>query len=371
MNQKSGIPTNGSKSKVRMIVITGAGGFIGGALVRYFHDRGIARIRAVDKKPLPEWHQHAPGVESFCLDVSREENCVRACEGAAEVYNLAADMGGMGFIERYRIECLRSVLINTHMIEAAYRAGAERYFFSSSACAYNVELQKDPASRALKESDAYPAMAERGYGWEKLISEMFCQEYWAERSFRTYIARFHNVYGPYGTWNGGREKAPAAISRKVIEAKYEGPNAIQIWGDGSQTRSFMFIDDCVKGIDMIMHCDQLTATPINLGSHELISVNDLVSMVEDIAQAKLERQYDPCAPRGVGGRNSDNTLIKSVLGWEPSTPLREGMRKTYRWIEEQYRAQKAAVRTEPPSGPTALPRVEAPEAPSLVTTDAS
>ena len=201
-----------------LIVITGAGGFIAGALTRYFHNLGYTRIRAIDKKPLYEWYQHVPGVESLCLDVSEKENAVRAVEGAVEVYNLAADMGGMGFIETHRVECLRSILINTHMIESAYKAGAKRYFYSSSACAYNTLLQQDPNVRALKESDAYPAMAERGYGWEKLISEMFCQEYWEERGLETHIARFHNVYGPNGTWFGGREKAPAAISRKVIEA---------------------------------------------------------------------------------------------------------------------------------------------------------
>jgi len=349
MKRKSEVPANGSGIKERTIVVTGAGGFIGGALVRYFHHKGAAKIRAVDKKPLPEWQQRVPGVESLCLDVSIEGNCIRACEGATEVYNLAADMGGMGFIEKFRIECLRSILINTHTIEAACRAGAERYFFSSSACAYNVELQKDPGSRALKESDAYPAMAERGYGWEKLISEMFCQEYWAERGLKTFIARFHNVYGPHGTWDGGREKAPAAIARKVIEAEYTGAGEIEVWGDGTQTRSFMFIDDCVRGIDMSMHCDQLVATPINLGSHELISINDLVSMVEEIAQVKLQRRYDLTAPRGVAGRNSDNTMIKSIMGWEPSTPLVEGMRKTYEWIEEQYRLRQAGTKTEFPA----------------------
>jgi len=232
------------------------------------------------------------------MDLSEYDNCVRAVEGAAEVYNLAADMGGMGFIERFRVECLRSILINTHMIEAAYRAGTERYFFSSSACAYNVTLQQDPNVRALKESDAYPAMAERGYGWEKLMSEMFCQEYWAERQLKTAIARFHNVYGPLGTWDGGREKAPAAICRKVIEAKDTGKHEITIWGDGHQTRSFMYIDDCVKGIDMIMHCDALIATPINLGSSELITINTLVSMAEEIGGVMLERHYDLDAPRG-------------------------------------------------------------------------
>ncbi len=328
-----------------LIVIAGAGGFIAGALTRYFHDQGFTNLRAVDKKPLPEWYQRVPGVESLCLDLSERDNCERAVEGAKEVYNLAADMGGMGFIERFRIECLRSVLINTHMVEAAYQAGAERYFFSSSACAYNTELQKDPNVRALKESDAYPAMAERGYGWEKLISEMFCQEYWAERRLKTSIARFHNVYGPFGTWDGGREKAPAALSRKVIEAKESGKLDITIWGDGHQTRSFMYIDDCVRGIDMIAHCDDLIATPINLGSSELVSINDLVSIIEGIAGVELARHYDLTAPRGVAGRNSDNTFILDVLGWEPSTPLREGMERTYRWIEQQVADRKAGIYT--------------------------
>jgi nucleoside-diphosphate-sugar epimerase len=328
-----------------LIVITGAGGFIAGALVRYFHDRGFTQIRAVDKKPLPDWYQRVPGVESLSLDVSQEANCRRVCEGAVEVYNLAADMGGMGFIERFRIQCLRSILINTQMIEAAYQAGAARYFFSSSACAYNTELQKDPQSRALKETDAYPAMAERGYGWEKLMSEMFCQEYWAERGLKTAIARFHNVYGPHGTWDGGREKAPAAICRKVIEAKDTGGDSIEIWGDGTQTRSFMYIDDCTQGIDKIMHCEELIATPINLGSSELISINDLVSLTEQIGGVKLRRTYDPHAPKGVGGRNSDNTMIRRILHWEPTTPLAEGMKKTYAWIQQQYFDRKAGKRT--------------------------
>jgi len=328
-----------------LIVIAGAGGFIAGALARYFHERGFTRIRAIDKKPLPEWYQRVPGVESLSLDLSYRDNCKRACEGAVEVYNLAADMGGMGFIENFRIECLRSILINTHMIEVAYRAGAERYFFSSSACAYNTELQKDPNARALKESDAYPAMAERGYGWEKLMSEMFCQEYWAERGLKTFIARFHNVYGPRGTWDGGREKAPAALCRKVIEAKDTGKHEITIWGDGTQTRSFMLIDDCTKGIDMIMHCDDLIATPINLGSSELVSINDLVTLIEEIGGMRLERKYDLDAPKGVAGRNSDNTFIQQVLNWEPDTPLREGLERTYAWIEQQVADRKAGKPT--------------------------
>jgi GDP-D-mannose 3',5'-epimerase len=323
-----------------LIVVAGAGGFIGGNLVKYFCDKGFTHIRAVDKKPLNEWYQRTATVENLRLDCSEEEACKVVCDGAAEVYNLAADMGGMGFIERFRVECLRSVLINTHMIEASYQAGARRYFFSSSACAYNVLLQQDPNVRALRESDAYPAMAERGYGWEKLISEMFCQEYWAERGLKTFIARFHNVYGPYGTWDGGREKAPAAICRKVAEALDSGSDTIDIWGDGNQTRSFMYIADCVKGIDMIMHCDKLIATPINLGSSELVSINELVSKVERIAGVRLARRYDLSAPRGVGGRNSDNAFIQQVLNWEPNTTLDVGLRHTFEWIQEQYSDRK-------------------------------
>jgi GDP-D-mannose 3',5'-epimerase len=341
-------------NKDDLIVIAGAGGFIAGALTYYFREQGFKHIRAIDKKPLPDWYQRVPGVENLSMDLSQIANCERAVEGATEVYNLAADMGGMGFIERFRVECLRSILINTNLIEAAYSAGTERYFFSSSACAYNTTLQQDPNVRALKEADAYPAMAERGYGWEKLISEMFCQEYWAERQMKTFIARFHNVYGPNGTWDGGREKAPAALSRKVIEAKDTGDFNITIWGDGSQTRSFMYIDDCVQGIDMITHCDDLIATPINLGSSYLVSINDLVSIIEDIAGVKLERHYDLSAPKGVAGRNSDNTFIQQVLNWEPNLPLRDGMAKTYAWIEAQFALRKAGHYT-PAGGSTALP----------------
>jgi nucleoside-diphosphate-sugar epimerase len=332
-------------NKDDLIVIAGAGGFIAGALTRYYHDQGFTRIRAIDKKPLNEWYQLVPGVESLTLDLSQRDNCSKAAEGAVEVYNLAADMGGMGFIEKYRVECLRSILINTHMLEAAYQAGAERYFFSSSACAYNIQLQQDPNVRALKETDAYPAFPERGYGWEKLMSEIFCQEYWAERKLKTFIARFHNVFGPHGTWDGGREKAPAALCRKVIAAKDAEDHRIEIWGDGSQTRSFMYIADCIKGIDQIMHCDDLIATPINLGSSELISIEDLVTMIEEIAGVELERKYKLDAPRGVAGRNSDNTMIKQFLDWEPNIPLREGMEETYTWIEGQYQDRKAGKRT--------------------------
>jgi len=344
MSTKRLVEKDPKLKKDDLIVIGGAGGFIGGALARYFRNKGFTRIRGADKKPVSEWYQRVPGVESVQLDLSQEANCRRLCEGAVEVYNLAADMGGMGFIERFRVECLRSVLINTHMIEAAYQAGARRFFFSSSACAYNTLLQQDPKVRALKESDAYPAMAERGYGWEKLLSEMFCQEYWAERGLKTAIARFHNVYGPWGTWDGGREKAPAAICRKVAQAIERGDKTIHIWGDGTQTRSFMFIDDCTKGIDAIMHCDELIATPINLGSSELVSINELVSKVERIAGVKLKREYDLSAPRGVAGRNSDNTFIQKVLHWEPNTKLDVGLAATYKWIGSQLKARQQGRR---------------------------
>jgi GDP-D-mannose 3',5'-epimerase len=327
-----------------LLVIAGAGGFIAGALTRYFHDQGFTNIRAIDKKPLPLWYQRVDGVESVCMDLSEHANAIQAVEGAAEVYNLAADMGGMGFIERNRVECLRSILINTHLVEAAYNAGVQRYFFSSSACAYNISLQQDPNVRALKETDAYPANAERGYGWEKLISEIFCQEYTAERGLETHIARFHNVFGPHGTWYGGREKAPAALSRKVIEAKDSGRFEIDIWGDGSQTRSFMYIDDCTFGIDQIMHSKALIATPINLGTSEMVSINTLVDYIEEIGGVKLQRTYDLDAPKGVAGRNSDNTFIKAVLNWEPATPLKDGLKTTYHWIEQQYADRKAGLR---------------------------
>jgi len=327
------------------IVVAGAGGFIGGALVKKFWDSGYRNILAVDRKPLPEWYQRTEGAFSLSLDLNEELNCRTIVENAAEVYNLAADMGGMGFIERFRVQCLRSVLVNTHLIEQSYRAGVRRYFFASSACAYNTNLQKSPNVVALKESDAYPAMAERGYGWEKLVSEMFCEEYWAERGMKTFIARFHNVYGPWGTWDGGREKAPAAICRKVIEAKDSGKLEINIWGDGEQTRSFMYIDDCTHGIDTITHTEDLIATPINLGSSELHSINSLVSLAEQIGGVKLKRTYDLTAPRGVAGRNSDNTFIKKTLGWEPSLPFVEGLAKTYAWIEAQYKARKSGGHT--------------------------
>jgi GDP-D-mannose 3',5'-epimerase len=326
--------------QTRLIVVTGAGGFIGGHLVAELRRADGVRVRAVDVRPFSEWYQCFPDVENLQLDLRLREACMRACAGASDVYQLAADMGGMGFIETHKAECMLSVLINTHMLLAAKEQKIQRFFYSSSACAYNVELQRSEDVAALKESDAYPAMPEDGYGWEKLFSERMCRHFTEDFGLYTRVARFHNVYGPFGTWDGGREKAPAALCRKVIEAKETGKHQIGIWGTGTQTRSFMYIDDCIAGIRMIMDSDAIDA-PINLGSHELVSINQLVDMAESFAGIRLERSYDPHAPKGVNGRNSDNTLIEARLGWEPSTPLRDGLRKTYDWIYEQYRARRA------------------------------
>jgi GDP-D-mannose 3', 5'-epimerase len=321
-----------------LVVVTGAGGFIGGNLVANLREQGYERIRAVDVKPLDEWYQHFSDVENLCLDLNLKGSCERTADGATEIYNLAANMGGMGFIEHNKALCMLSVLINTHMLQAALKSGVKRFFFSSSACVYNGDKQKTFEAPSLKEEDAYPALAEDGYGWEKLFSERMCRHFREDFGLSTRVARFHNVYGPWGTWYGGREKAPAAICRKVIEAKVSGRHEIEIWGSGNQTRSFMFIDDCLKGIDLIMNSEILE--PINLGSSEAVTINHLVDLVEEIAGIKLKRKYDLSAPKGVNGRNSDNTLIQEYLGWAPNTRLLVGLEKTYRWIYDQYVARE-------------------------------
>jgi GDP-D-mannose 3', 5'-epimerase len=326
--------------KDELIVVAGAGGFIAGALVRSLRDRGFTNLRAVDIKPIDKWYQVTEGAESVAdCDLREKANCYRAVAGAVEVYNLAADMGGIGFIEKHKAECMLSVLINTQMLMAARDVGkVERYFYSSSACAYNTQMQNTTEVQPLKEEDAYPAMPEDGYGWEKLFSERMCRHFMEDYGIQTRVYRFHNVYGPLGTWDGGREKAPAAICRKVIDAIDRKTGRIEIWGDGEQTRSFMYIDDCIKGIDMLAHSD--IREPLNLGSSDLISINHLVDLVEGIAGVHLHRTYDLGAPKGVRGRNSDNTRIKRLLGWEPSTPYSVGLVKTYDWIKEQYYARK-------------------------------
>src|SRR5215207_9508443 len=317
----------------RVTVVAGGGGFIGGHLVKALHERGDT-VRSVDVKPLDEWYQVIDGVENVVADLKDLTSCQRVTKGATDVFQLAADMGGMGFIEHNKALCMLSVLTNTHMLMAAKEANVQRFFYSSSACVYNAEKQTNPNVVALKEEDAYPAMPEDGYGWEKLFSERMCRHFREDYGLETRIARFHNVYGPNGTWDGGREKAPAAVCRKVIHAVQTDQDEIEIWGDGKQTRSFMYIDDCVEGIRRIMKSD--VAEPLNLGSDELTTINGLVEMVEDIAGVEFKHRHNLSAPKGVNGRNSDNTLIEKRLGWAPGIRLRDGMERTYNWIKEEY-----------------------------------
>lgn len=320
----------------RLIVVAGGGGFIGGYLVQRLLAEGGTTVRAVDRAPLQQWYQLSPDAENLVLDLQNAEACDRAVTGASVVYNLAADMGGMGFIEANKAKCMLSVLINTHLIQSALYHDVERFFFSSSACVYAAEKQLTPDIVALKESDAYPADPEDGYGWEKLFGERMCRHFSEDFGMTTRVARYHNVYGPHGTWIGGREKAPAAICRKIAEAAVSGNREIEIWGDGEQTRSFMYIDDCVQGTRLIMDSD--IDVPINLGSSEMVTINGLVDIIEEVAGVKVTRRYDLDAPKGVRGRNSDNTMIQQRLAWEPGTSLRNGLEQTYRWIYDQVAA---------------------------------
>lgn len=323
------------------ILVCGGGGFIGGHLVASLRASGH-RVRAVDIKPLDEWYQRFEDVDSVVADLKLIDECRRVTAGAREVYQLAADMGGMGFIEHNKALCMLSVLTNTHMLQAAEESGVDRFFFSSSACVYAADKQVDPQLTALREEDAYPAMPEDGYGWEKLFSERMCRHFREDFGLTTRVARYHNVYGPNGTWDGGREKAPAAICRKVIAAKHSGRHEIEIWGSGEQTRSFMYIDDCVRGTQDILASDILD--PLNLGSSELVSISQLVDIVEEIAGVNLKRNYNLDAPKGVNGRNSDNSRIQAELGWEPSITLRQGLEQTYRWIHDEYVMRHGSAR---------------------------
>lgn len=350
-------------SKTELAVVCGAGGFIGGHLVAHLRALGVARIRAVDIKPVAKWYQRFDDVENVVADLQEIAACRRALKGASHVYNLAADMGGMGFIEHNKALCMLSVLINTHLLMTAREEKTKNFFFASSACVYNADKQKTPQVTPLKEPDAYPALPEDGYGWEKLFSERMCRHFREDFGLRTRMARFHNVYGPFGTFEGGREKAPAAMCRKVIECKLSGNLEIGIWGDGNQTRSFMYVDDCVNGIVKIDEGDFVD--PINLGSNELVSINQLVGIVEDIAGVSLKRRYQLDAPRGVNGRNSDNTLIQEQFGWQPSISLADGIEKTYRWIYDEiaprYGACSSILIPENPSSvtsPSAKPAQE-------------
>ncbi len=328
-----------SNRKTCDVLVCGAGGFIGGWLVTGLRTAGGLSIRAVDIKPLEQWYQRFEDVENLTLDLQDHAACERAVvEGVHEVYNLAADMGGIGFIEHNKALCMLSVLINTHLLMASHKAGAQKYLFASSACVYAADKQTDPNVTALKEEDAYPASPEDGYGWEKLFSERMCRHFREDFGLHTCVARYHNVYGPRGTFDGGREKAPAAICRKVISAKLSGKNEIEIWGDGHQTRSFIYIDDCIKGTRLMV--DRDIPGPLNIGSNELVSINQLVDIVEEIAGVRLKRTYNLRAPKGVNGRNSDNTRIQKIMGWQPSISLRDGMEKTYRWIYDKMLAER-------------------------------
>jgi nucleoside-diphosphate-sugar epimerase len=323
---------------MKTILVCGAGGFIGGHLVADLRRQGGVKIRAVDLKPLEAWYQRFDDVENLQADLSHLDACERVVKGADVVYNLAADMGGMGFIELNKALCMLTVLINTHLLMAAKKFKVERFFFASSACVYNADKQRDPNVTALKEEDAYPGMPEDGYGWEKLFSERMCRHFREDFGIQTRVARYHNVYGPHGTYDGGREKAPAAVCRKVIAAKLSGDHRIEIWGDGNQTRSFMYIDDCLHGTQMLTKSDFVE--PINIGSNEMVTINQLVDIVESIADIKLDRRYNLSAPKGVNGRNSDNTLIQKTFAWQPRTKLRDGMAKTYEWIHAEMVANK-------------------------------
>lgn len=320
------------------VLVAGGGGFIGGHLVADLLAQGKT-VRSVDVKPFEEWYQVHPDAQNVQADVSLLENALAATDGAGEVFMLAADMGGMGFIENNKALCMLSVLTSTHMLQAAKANDVERYFYSSSACVYAADKQTDTAVTALREADAYPAMPEDGYGWEKLFSERMCRHFSEDYGMTTRVARYHNVYGPEGTWTGGREKAPAAVCRKIAEAVITGRHELDIWGDGEQTRSFMYIDDCVQGSQMILAGD--FAEPINLGSSELVSINQLYTIVEEIAGIRCKRNYQLDAPQGVRGRNSDNTLIQEVYGWEPSITLADGMARTYAWVYDQVKRSMA------------------------------
>ena len=313
-------------------MVAGGGGFIGGWLVKELLERGH-QVTSVDIKPIDQWHQVFNEAINLTRDLSKLELCLETTRGIDHVYNLAADMGGMGFIENNKAACMLSVLINTHLLVASKENGVSNYFFASSACVYNAEKQSQTLNDPLKEEDAYPAMPEDGYGWEKLFSERMCRHFYEDYGLETRVARYHNVYGPNGTWDGGREKAPAALCRKIAKAKASSNKSIEIWGDGEQTRSFTYIEDCIKGSIMLMNSD--IREPLNVGSSEMVSINSMVEIIEGIAGLKITRNYNLEAPKGVRGRNSDNTRIQKLLNWQPSISLSTGLSATYKWIEEQ------------------------------------
>ena len=314
------------------ILVTGAGGFIGGHLVSRLINNGHEVI-GVDIKPLNEWHQVFEKSKNFTRDMTLLDNCMEMAEGMDEVINMACNMGGMGFIENNKALCMLSVLVNTHMLIACKKFKVKKYFFSSSACVYNADKQKDPSVTGLKETDAYPAMPEDGYGWEKLFSERMCRHFLEDYGLDVKVARYHNIYGPHGTYEGGREKAPAALCRKIIQAIFDNKETIDVWGDGNQTRSFLYIEDCLDATLDFINSEH--HGPINIGSEEKVSINEMIEKIEKISNKKFKKNYQLDKPKGVRGRNSENTLIRSLLNWDPKFTLLQGLEKTYHWIKEE------------------------------------
>jgi GDP-D-mannose 3',5'-epimerase len=313
-------------------LVCGAGGFIGGHLVKSLLDDGH-EVVCVDIKPIENWFQLFDANNSFSLDLKEYENCLKVTRGVDFIYNMACNMGGMGFIENNKADCMLSVLINTNLLRSCLVNKIKKYFFSSSACVYNAGKQNNIFIEGLKESDAYPAMPEDGYGWEKLFSERMCRHFYEDFGLETRVARYHNVYGPMGTFDGGREKAPAALCRKLIDAKNSGKKQIDVWGDGEQTRSFMFIDDCIKGTKKIFESNYREV--LNIGSEEQVSINQMIKIIEEIANYSVEKNYQLDKPKGVRGRSSNNDLVKAKLGWNFETSLKSGLAITYKWIEKE------------------------------------
>jgi len=314
------------------ILVCGAGGFIGGHLVANLLDEENDVI-CVDNKPFDLWFQHFEGCKNYSLDLKEYENCLKVTDGVEHIYNMACNMGGMGFIENNKAECMLSVLINTNLLRASVKNNIQKYFFSSSACVYNAAKQKDSFVKGLKESDAYPAEPEDGYGWEKLFSERMCRHFTEDFKLETRVARYHNVYGPIGTFDGGREKAPAALCRKIINAKLNSQDTIDVWGDGNQTRSFMYIDDCIIGTKKLFSSD--SSDVYNIGSEEQVSINQMIEVIQEIADIKLKKNYLLDKPLGVRGRSSDNSLIREKIQWDTNISLKTGLEKTYKWIFDQ------------------------------------
>ena len=313
-------------------LVCGAGGFIGGHLTKQLMNEGHEVVCA-DIKPHEYWFQLFEGNKNYFLDLKEYENCLKILDGVDYVYNMACNMGGMGFIENNKADCMLSVLINTNMLRACLKHNVKKYFFSSSACVYNAQKQKETFVAGLKEADAYPAEPEDGYGWEKLFSERMCRHFTEDFGLETRVVRFHNIYGPFGTFDGGREKAPAALCRKIIDAKNKGLKKIDVWGDGKQTRSFLYINDCIDGMLEVFNSNN--SEVFNIGSEEQVSINQMIDLIEDIAQHKVDKNYQLDKPLGVRGRSSDNSYVTKKIGWKPKSSLKEGLTKTHKWINDQ------------------------------------